>query len=71
MEERMPSYIRLGIRLLYQFAGSRTLVETKAVKKLLKSLSAKQGAKFDDPSSKSQISHFVAFHNLNLDEGTQ
>jgi phosphatidylserine decarboxylase len=39
VKEKMPTYIRLGIRLLYQVAGSKSTVESKAIKKLLKNLS--------------------------------
>ncbi|KAI8923112.1 phosphatidylserine decarboxylase-domain-containing protein [Entophlyctis helioformis] len=67
-EERIPIYIRLGIRLLYQYKGSQALQETDAIRNLLHDMSIRQGRKFDDPSSKSQITSFVAFHNLDLDE---
>lgn len=66
---------------MYQMAGSRVTVETKTIKKLLKSLSMcnitdvnliflglKQGRKFNDPSSTKDIPQFIAFHNLALDE---
>ena len=39
-----------------------------AVKKLLRSLSIKQGKKFDDPSSVAQIRPFVNFHRLDMSE---
>ncbi|KAJ3054726.1 hypothetical protein HK097_000972 [Rhizophlyctis rosea] len=68
VEERMPIYIRLGIRLLYQVAGARNAVETRYIKNLLKNLSVKQGRKFDAPVSVKAIKHFVAFHNISLDE---
>lgn len=68
VEEKMPSYIRLGIRLLYQSAGSRTAVESKMIKNLLKNLSVKQGRKFDDPYSAKAIPHFIKFHKLDVDE---
>ena len=38
------------------------------VRRMLKSLSIKQGIKFDDPNSAKQITHFIAFHQLNMDE---
>ncbi|KAJ3043986.1 hypothetical protein HDV00_003513 [Rhizophlyctis rosea] len=68
VEERMPVYIRLGIRLLYQVAGARSAVETRYIKNLLRNLSVKQGRKFDSPTSAKAIKHFIAFHNLNIDE---
>lgn len=38
------------------------------VKKLLKSLSVKQGKKYDDPASTAEIAGFVAFHQLDMGE---
>lgn len=38
------------------------------VRKLLKSLSIKQGKKYDDPASKAEIPKFIAFHGLDLSE---
>lgn len=66
-EERMSVYVRLGIRLLYKALGSREM-EKKRIKKMLRSLSIKQGKKYDDPASAAQIEAFVNFHNLNLNE---
>ncbi len=39
-----------------------------AVRKMLKSLSIKQGKKYDDPASKSQIQPFIGFHSLDMSE---
>lgn len=66
-EERMSVYVRLGIRLLYKALGSREM-EKKRIKKMLKSLSIKQGRKYDDPASASQIEGFIAFHRLDMSE---
>ncbi|KAF9180287.1 hypothetical protein BGZ51_006311 [Haplosporangium sp. Z 767] len=59
VEEKMPTFIRLGIRLLYQSPANKVRVG-----KLLASMSQKQGAKFDDPRSKRDIEHFIRFHKL-------
>ena len=66
-EERMSVYVRLGIRLLYKAMGSREM-EKKRIKKMLRSLSIKQGKKYDDPASASQIDGFIAFHRLDMGE---
>ncbi|KAF9888150.1 hypothetical protein FE257_009286 [Aspergillus nanangensis] len=66
-EERMSVYVRLGIRLLYKGLKSRDM-EKKRIRKILKSLSVKQGKKYDDPDSASQIRDFIAFHQLDLSE---
>ncbi|KAH0611065.1 uncharacterized protein H6S33_011492 [Morchella sextelata] len=66
-EERMSVYVRLGIRLLYKGLSSSSM-ENKKIKKLLKSLSVKQGKKFDNPASARDIKGFIAFHQLDLSE---
>jgi len=66
-EERMSVYVRIGIRLLYKALGAREM-EKKRIKKMLKSLSIKQGKKYDDPASASQIESFITFHRLDMSE---
>ncbi|KAK3403478.1 phosphatidylserine decarboxylase-domain-containing protein [Sordaria brevicollis] len=66
-EEKMSVYVRLGIRLLYKGLKSNNM-ETKRIRKLLKSLSVKQGKKYDDPNSKAEIPKFIQFHGLDLSE---
>ncbi|KIW72518.1 phosphatidylserine decarboxylase [Phialophora macrospora] len=66
-EERMSVYVRIGIRLLYKGLGAGEM-EKKRIKKMLKSLSVKQGKKFDDPASAAQIPGFIAFHQLDMSE---
>ncbi|ETI28880.1 phosphatidylserine decarboxylase [Cladophialophora carrionii CBS 160.54] len=66
-EERMSVYVRIGIRLLYKGLGAGEM-EKKRIKKMLRSLSVKQGKKFDDPASAAQIPGFIAFHQLDMSE---
>ncbi|KAK3946007.1 phosphatidylserine decarboxylase-domain-containing protein [Diplogelasinospora grovesii] len=66
-EEKMSVYVRLGIRLLYKGLKSNNM-ETKRIRKMLKSMSIKQGKKYDDPSSKSEIPKFIRFHGLDMSE---
>lgn len=68
LEEKMPTYIRLGIRLLYQSVASKEAVDTKLIRKLLRDMTEKQGKKFSRPASKRQIWPFIKFHKLNVDE---
>jgi len=65
-EEKMQVYVRLGIRLLYKGASSR--MEGARARRLLKSMSIKQGIKYDSPESAREIPAFIAFHKLNMDE---
>ncbi|KAJ5519569.1 Phosphatidylserine decarboxylase-related protein [Penicillium fimorum] len=66
-EERMSVYVRLGIRLLYKGIKSRDM-EKKRIRRVLRSLSVKQGRKYDDPASASQIKDFINFHQLDMSE---
>ncbi|KAI0134466.1 phosphatidylserine decarboxylase-domain-containing protein, partial [Xylariales sp. AK1849] len=66
-EEKMSVYVRLGIRLLYKGLKSKEM-EGKRIRKMLKSLSIKQGKKYDDPASREEITGFVNFHKLNMNE---
>ncbi|KAF9461635.1 phosphatidylserine decarboxylase-domain-containing protein [Collybia nuda] len=65
-EEKMQVYVRLGIRLLYKGATSR--MEGGRARRLLKSLSIKQGIKYDAPESALDIPTFIEFHGLNVNE---
>ncbi|KAF5369060.1 hypothetical protein D9758_002923 [Tetrapyrgos nigripes] len=65
-EEKMQVYVRLGIRLLYK--GMKSRMEGGRARRLLKSLSIKQGLKYDDPESARDIPAFIEFHGLNMDE---
>ncbi|KAF8322599.1 hypothetical protein DL93DRAFT_2071450 [Clavulina sp. PMI_390] len=65
-EEKMQAFVRLGIRLLYKRASSR--LEGKRARNLLKSMSVKQGIKYDSTESAKEIPAFIEFHNLNMNE---
>ncbi|KAG8879321.1 hypothetical protein FRB98_005717 [Tulasnella sp. 332] len=65
-EEKMQGYVRFGIRLLYK--GAKGRMEGGRARRLLKSLSIKQGQKFDAPESAREIMPFIAFHNLPVEE---
>ncbi|KAG7906760.1 hypothetical protein KL907_002400 [Ogataea polymorpha] len=66
IEEKMNVYVRLGIRLLYRsFKGKKN---SDRIKRILRNLSIKQGAKFDSPSSRSKIESFIKFHSIDMSE---
>ena len=65
-EEKMAVYVRLGIRLLYK--GAKGRMEGGRARRLLKSLSVKQGVKYDDPQSAQDIPAFIEFHKLDKTE---
>ncbi|KAF9997789.1 hypothetical protein BGZ65_006645 [Modicella reniformis] len=61
LEEKIPTFIRLGIRLLYKSPAQKIRVG-----KILANMTGKQGLKFDDPRSKRNIEPFIRFHNLEV-----
>lgn len=65
-EEKMQVYVRLGIRLLYK--GARGRMEGARARRLLKSLTIKQGMKYDSPESIRDIHPFIDFHKLDVRE---
>lgn len=65
-EEKMAVYVRIGIRVLYK--GAKGNMQSSRVRKLLKSMSVKQGLRYDSPQSAAEIPAFIAFHKLNIDE---
>lgn len=51
------------------FYRSRNLADAAMIaRELLKSMSIKQGIKYNDPESAKEIPSFIEFHNLNVDE---
>lgn len=68
LEEKMPSYVRLGIRLLYQNMASTRAVDSTMAKQLFQRVTLKQGRKFDDPTSVRNIPEFIRFHDIHMDE---
>lgn len=64
LEEKISAHVKLGMRIIYNGKGK----ESKNFRQLLKTLSIRQGKKFDDPSSVKQISSFIRYHSLNMSE---
>jgi phosphatidylserine decarboxylase len=46
----------------------RIAVREKMIKRLMESLTVKQGKKFDDPSSVKYIKRFIKYHKISVDE---
>ncbi|EPX71466.1 phosphatidylserine decarboxylase Psd3 [Schizosaccharomyces octosporus yFS286] len=67
VEEKMNAYVRVGIRLLYRGIRNRRMEGTR-VRKLLRSLTIRQGIKYDSPLSTKDIVPFIKFFDLNTDE---
>ncbi|KAL7746515.1 phosphatidylserine decarboxylase [Sorochytrium milnesiophthora] len=69
VEEKIPTYIRLGIRMMYRKGQTQTSpAQFHRIKVMLRNLTMKQGRKFNDPASVKEIAPFVKYHKLNMDE---
>jgi len=68
IDEKIPVYIRMGIRMVYRsrLGSLRKSLDSKMARAFLSSQSIKQGQKFDDPTSvayiKSIVMSLVFFH---------
>ncbi|KAI9031443.1 phosphatidylserine decarboxylase-domain-containing protein [Hyaloraphidium curvatum] len=67
-EEYIPSYVRLGIQLLYRNRVSRSAVEMATVENALKSATMAHGPLYDDPASKAEIPDFIKTYSIDVDE---
>lgn len=68
VEEYIPSYVRLGIQLLYRTRVTRNIVETNSIANLFRGMTVGQGAKCDDPRSAGSIAKFIRTYSINVDE---
>lgn len=64
LEEKISAHVKVGLRIIYNGKGK----ESKRFKNLLKTLSVRQGKKFDNPASVKQIESFIQFHHLDMSE---
>lgn len=64
LEEKISAHVKVGMRIIYNGKGK----ESKKFKTLLKTLSVRQGKKFDNPLSAKQIDSFIKFHDLDMSQ---
>ncbi|KAL3229740.1 Phosphatidylserine decarboxylase proenzyme 2 [Nakaseomyces bracarensis] len=64
LEEKISPHVKVGMRIIYNGKGK----ENKRFKTLLKTLSVRQGKKFDSPLSARQIDSFIKFHSLDMSQ---
>lgn len=62
LEEKISAFVKLGIRLLYKSVKSDN--SSEKIKRMLRLLSIKQGARYDKPDSRCKITGFIKFHGL-------
>ncbi len=69
IEEKIPTYIRLGIRLLHQNVVTyRTTADFSYIRNILQSMTIQQGKKYENPSSVANIPGFIKYHKLPVHE---
>ncbi|KAI6714193.1 phosphatidylserine decarboxylase [Diplocarpon mali] len=70
MEKKRSTFGKYCSITIYMFdeKPSVTVANKYAVRKLLRGLSFKQGVKYDDPASASEIQKFINFHQLDMTE---
>ncbi|PBP21452.1 phosphatidylserine decarboxylase [Diplocarpon rosae] len=70
MEKKRSTFGKYFAMTIYMFdeKPSVTVANKHAVRKLLRGLSFKQGVKYDDPASASEIQKFINFHQLDMAE---
>lgn len=64
IEEKISAHVKLGMRIIYNGKSP----ESKKFRSLLKTLSIRQGKKFDSTASAKQIEPFIKFHSLDLSQ---
>ncbi|CAI4062681.1 phosphatidylserine decarboxylase 2 SKDI_07G4230 [Saccharomyces kudriavzevii IFO 1802] len=64
IEEKISAHVKLGMRIIYNGKSP----ESKKFRSLLKTLSVRQGKKFDSTASAKQIEPFIKFHSLDLSQ---
>eukprot|EP00123_Amoebidium_parasiticum_P015577 comp23042_c0_seq1/m.36864 comp23042_c0_seq1/g.36864 ORF comp23042_c0_seq1/g.36864 comp23042_c0_seq1/m.36864 type:complete len:1024 (-) comp23042_c0_seq1:370-3441(-) len=68
VEEHIPKYIKIALRLLYSTLAGKGTTGTKRVQRFLKRMSVKEGLKMDSPESVSQIRPFIATHKMSPED---
>jgi len=68
IKEKIPTFIKAALRIMYQKRGWRSSVKTTAVKNLLRRMTFRQREKYLDPGSRREILPFIQFHELDVDE---
>jgi len=68
VEEKIPDYIRMSLRIMYASSSGRFAVEKLKANKILAKLTVRQGVAYNNPKSKKEIDSFIHYHNLNTKE---
>lgn len=68
VKENIPTYVQVAIKSVFTSRAGAAFITSKRAIKMLHKMSVKQGIKYDNPASVSEIPGFVRLHNLNMDE---
>ena len=68
IEEKIPTYIRYGLRMLHQNIMRTQTANFAMTRRLFQALSIRQGQKFDDPASARSIPGFIRYHGIPVHE---
>eukprot|EP00824_Muranothrix_gubernata_P005667 TRINITY_DN173_c0_g1_i2.p1 TRINITY_DN173_c0_g1~~TRINITY_DN173_c0_g1_i2.p1 ORF type:complete len:504 (+),score=108.08 TRINITY_DN173_c0_g1_i2:488-1999(+) len=68
IEEKIPPYIKLSLRALYQNQFGSSATKGGTVTKMLNHMTISQGKKYNDPKSKEEIPGFINYHGLLVEE---
>ncbi|CAF0766457.1 unnamed protein product [Didymodactylos carnosus] len=66
--EQMPSYHKLGMKLLFSGSVQRELLQKRSIKKFFEHETKRLGKAFDEPKSRKHIQAFVKMYRLDVDE---
>lgn len=66
--EKIPTYIKVSLKLMYSTGVGRKAVSGPQVKGVLKRMTVNQGKTYTNPTSVKAIQPFIDFHGLNLEE---
>ena len=68
LTEHIPHAVATAINMMYHSSVGSTMTSSGAVRRLLAAMSAREGAKMNDPASRAKIAPFIAEHNLQVEE---
>lgn len=68
LTEHIPTFVATAINMMYHSAVGSAMTNTGAVRKLLYSMSVREGAKMNDPMSKLKIPDFIREHQISTTE---
>lgn len=67
IEEKIPTYIRTSLKLMYNTRAAKA-VGSKKARRILQHMTVSGGKRSDSPASRKEIRPFIEFHGLNPDE---